>query len=176
MSKPEFFTFSDEDIKEYEYECEENKIQKRLNSNISFILGNYEPEHWEIISEYINEKNEINWKDVSKYGELDDQFIHNNGNKLYWKYIVKYQILSRVTIRNNSDIISKYNLWKQLIQYQKLHNRVISSLYEDVKYWGRLVKYQKLDNKRIDNMLKVVKVHYPDQLKYYSDCITHFQL
>ena len=143
MSKPQYFTFSDEDIKSYEEECEEKKIEEMLNSNISYILGNYEPEHFKIISKYLNEKYEINWKKISKYEKLDEQFIHNYGKKLYWKHIVKYQKLSRVAIKNHSKIICEYNLWEKLIKYQKLHKRIIDSLYQKGKYNEKLVKYQK---------------------------------
>ena len=169
MPEPQFFTFSDEDIKSYEEECEEKKIQNILNSNISYILGNHEPEHFEIISKYINENNKINWVNISKYEILDEQFIHNYSKKLYWEHIVRYQTLSRVSIKINRDIISKYKLWKELIKYQKLHKRIIDSLYENKKYWGKLIKYQKLDNARINNMLRVVRVNYPEQLEYYNN-------
>lgn len=176
MVNPQFFTFSSKDIKYYEEECEEKIINERLHNNIHNILGNFEEDHLSIIINNMNDDDTINWDNISKNEILDDQFIHNYNKDLNWSNIVKYQVLSKVTIKNNAEIIGYYNLWKKVIQYQKLHYTIIEYLYnKDMDYWGLLVIHQKIEKEILCDMIKEVQKLYPEQLSIFNKLIAKYQ-
>lgn len=157
----EHFTFSDEDIEEYNEECDAKKLYENM-MNIPNILGNYEEDHFDIVAENTNDDYEINWKDISKNEKLDEQFIYNNSDKLFWPYLVKYQKLSRHIIKEFVDKINENKLWESLIEYQKIPWNVMEEyIYVNVKYWKSLVIHQKLGNTVMCHMIKHMKKNFP---------------
>ena len=81
MPIPQMFTFSSKHIEAYEKKCSKDNL-KKLGLNLNHILGNYSEEHFDIIAENTNEHYQVNWIDISKNEELDDQFIYDNHKNL----------------------------------------------------------------------------------------------
>ena len=175
MTEPKYFTFSDEDIKRYEDECEEREIQQKLKYNIENCLGNYEPHHLEIILNNITEYDTIDWNSISKNEILDDQFIYNYGKHLNWSRLIRYQKLSRVIIRKNTYFFDLYDLWDMLIKYQKLHYSIIEILYKDMSFWTLLVTYQKISQTILYKMIHK-KTKYFDNSLEFNNLIIKYQL
>ena len=64
----------------------------------------------------IIEDNEGNWKEISKFQTLSEEFISDNSRSVDWKYISMCQKLSEDFIENHSDLVD----WYIILEYQEL--------------------------------------------------------
>ena len=88
-----------------------------------------------------NLPNEIlgNWKEISKFQKLSENFMRDHQDKVDWTNISHYQKLSEDFISEFQDRVD----WWDISKYQKLSEDFIRNNKDKVS-WVKIKKYQKL--------------------------------
>ena len=67
------------------------------------------------LSESFIENNKKNWKLISRYQELSEEFIDKYSDRVYWDLISQYQQLSKEFIKKYREKIDIYCLYNNKV-------------------------------------------------------------
>ena len=126
-----FFTRKDADS------YSDGGIDMLLNQNLS------SDEIADIILKYPN-KNKLDWDEISKIPNLNEDVIRICKDYVNWKYITSYQNLSDEFLNEFKDYIS----WQTLITTKKLSKNFI------IKHWEYLKRQFKIMPSLVDSFIK----------------------
>ena len=142
-----------------------------------YIRNNKNSVNWTDISRYqklsedfIREfKDSVNWADISMCQKLSEDFIREFKDSVNWTYISRYQKFSEDFIREFKNSVD----WTYISMYQKLSEDFIREFKDSVN-WTNISNYQKLSEEFIrefnltideDNWLYKNKEYKLEQLK-----------
>ena len=92
----------------------------------------------------MSELDNINWKKISQYEKLSEEFIEKFKDKVNFWRISQYQKLSEEFIQKFQDKVN----WSCISQYQKLNEEFIKK-FQDKVNWIHISQYQKLSEEFI---------------------------
>jgi len=87
----------------------------------------------------------LDWKHISQYQKLSEQFIEKHSEDLYWEFVSYRQKLSETLIEKYSDKVD----WSSISEYQKLSEEFIEKHSNKVK-WSYISWNQKLSEPFIE--------------------------
>ena len=140
------------------------EIFEDLNKQLNLNYKSNNDINWKVISYYynlsedfINKYNDkVDWNNISKYQKLSEQFIEKYKNKINWNYISVFQILSENFIEKYYDKVD----WYYISMYQTLSESFIEK-FKDYVYWYVISIYQNLSEKFIkDNNIYIDKFNW----------------
>jgi len=112
---------------------------------------------------YDSEKN-IDWKKISIWCVLSEEFIEKYQNKVNWFYISKHQILSEPFIEKYKDKVE----WFYISQSQVLSESFIEK-YKDKINWENISNYQILSEDFIEKYYDKVDWYYISRSQILSE-------
>ena len=89
---------------------------------IEYLLKN-----WENIDINNEELNNLNWKDISSYQILSEEFIDKYQNKIDWDYIAENKNLS--PLLRKGYYINKYSFLTKYLKYRNEYILTTNSIY-----------------------------------------------
>jgi hypothetical protein len=113
----------------------------------------YFRQNWKSIDDTIY-FTEDEWKEISKYQKLNEDFIKKYEDRVIWHYISGHQILSEKLIEKYKDRVN----WVCISMFQKLSEKFIYK-YRDRVYWDLISEYQILSEELIEK--------YKDRVDWY---------
>ncbi len=96
-------------------------------------------------------KDKVNWRNISTYQRLSEEFIREFKDKVDWNCISSYQKLSEEFIREFKDKVD----WDYISRFQKLSEEFIREFKNKV-YWRNISSYQKLSEEFIREFKDIV--------------------
>jgi len=107
--------------------------------------------NWESIDKKDIYFSEEQWKEISIYKYLSEEFIKEFKDKVYWRYISYYQKLSEEFIREFIDKVD----WSRISSSQKLSEEFIREFQNEVN-WYNISYCQKLSGRFIDEFIDYI--------------------
>jgi len=104
--------------------------------------------NWRTIDKKDINFSEEEWREISCYQKLSEDFIQEFKDKVDWEYISCYQILSEDFIR---EFINRIH-WDGISYYQQLSEEFVQEFKNEVD-WEYISRYQKLSSKFIDEFI-----------------------
>lgn len=156
------FIIKEECFKElFNYSSKKKYILKNYKLKESFIIENidnlthnelnllliYQKLNSNTLEEYIIKKNKEDWILISKYQDLDDDFMNKYKEKLHWDLILKYKKLKLSTILKFKDYID----FELIINFQKITEKDLSLEFIDKINIHKLILSKNLSYNFIKN-------------------------